>query len=61
MSLKILHRPTADTQYRVAGWPLGSEGRKHFAAAALYDEDGRPVALAKAIWIELRKGITGDA
>jgi hypothetical protein len=34
-------------------WPLGIEGRKHHAAAALFGEDGSVRAEAKATWIKL--------
>jgi hypothetical protein len=32
----------------VMGWVLGSQGRKHAAAAAILGEDGTPRALARA-------------
>ncbi|MBS0375976.1 MAG: hypothetical protein JSR73_15460 [Proteobacteria bacterium] len=40
----------------VVGWSLGSRGRTHRAATALYGEDGRCVARATALWIEPRAG-----
>jgi hypothetical protein len=40
--------------YIVAGWPLGSAGRVHRAGAALYERDGRRVALAESLWITPR-------
>jgi hypothetical protein len=36
------------------GWGLGREGRKYEAGSAIYAEDGRPLARARATWIELR-------
>ena len=33
-------------------WPLGVEGRKHFSAACLY-QNQRPCAVARATWIRL--------
>jgi hypothetical protein len=36
----------------VVGWPLGEEGRKLYAGTALYGEGGRPLARARATWIE---------
>lgn len=33
-------------------WPLGVEGRKHFSAACLY-QDQKPCAVARATWIRL--------
>ncbi len=38
----------------VAAWPLGSDGRKHRGASALYGADGRVIARSEALWIEPR-------
>jgi hypothetical protein len=35
------------------GWPIGVEGRKHYAGSALFDDDGAEVAAAAATWIEI--------
>ena len=35
----------------VVGWPLGEEGRKLYAGTALFGEDGRHLASARATWI----------
>jgi hypothetical protein len=40
-------------EYVLAAWRLGSEGRKHRAASAVYDADGRCLAIAEALWITL--------
>jgi len=37
----------------VTGWPLYVEGRKRLAGSAVHGEDGRLVALARAVWIEV--------
>lgn len=37
----------------VTAWPLAVEGRKHFAGSAVYGNDGRLVARARAVWIEV--------
>lgn len=37
----------------VMGWPLGKEGRKRLVGSAVYATDGRLVALARAVWIEV--------
>jgi hypothetical protein len=39
----------------VVSWPLTVEGRKRNAGAALFSEDGSPLAVARALWIELRE------
>jgi hypothetical protein len=36
------------------GWELRAAGRKRHTASALLDADGRALALAQALWIELR-------
>jgi hypothetical protein len=35
----------------VVAWPLGEDGRKLYAATALYGEDSRPLARGRATWI----------
>jgi hypothetical protein len=40
----------------VTGWTLGREGRKHESATALLGADGRMLARARALWIELKQG-----
>ncbi len=43
----------AEGRYRICAWPLGGEGRKRLAGAALFDEGGRCLAAAEAVWILL--------
>jgi len=38
----------------VIGWSLGSDGRKHEAGTAIFDEDGELCGRARAVWIEPR-------
>jgi hypothetical protein len=38
----------------IAAWRTAREGRKHHAAGCLYAEDGTPLAVSQALWIELR-------
>lgn len=38
----------------VAAWALGSDGRKHRGASALYTADSARIARAEALWIEPR-------
>jgi len=40
-------------RYVVIAWPLGSEGRKRFAATAILSEEQKLCALARAIWFPL--------
>ncbi|HEX7962948.1 MAG TPA: hypothetical protein VF493_23765 [Terriglobales bacterium] len=43
----------AERPHVIVSWPLGWEGRKSFAAAALYTASGELCAKAKATWIKL--------
>lgn len=43
----------AEKPHVIASWSLGWEGRKSFAAAALFTADGELCAKAKATWIKL--------
>ena len=38
----------------IVSWPLGNDQRKRESAAALFDAEGTPLALARALWIQLR-------
>jgi hypothetical protein len=50
-----LRRPVhAGQDHVVVAWPRGDEGRKHLAAAALLDAQGGVLAVANALWIQLR-------
>ncbi|MCW5633030.1 MAG: hypothetical protein KIT17_06800 [Rubrivivax sp.] len=37
----------------VTAWPIGQEGRRRMAASAIHTEHGQPVAVARAVWIEV--------
>jgi hypothetical protein len=43
--------PEAGEPCVVAAWPLGEDGRKLYAATALFGEGGRSLAWARATWI----------
>jgi hypothetical protein len=43
----------ADTPCIVIAWPLGDEGRRRHAGTAIFRADGRLVAVARAIWVEV--------
>jgi hypothetical protein len=51
---EIVEAPRVGEECIAVGWPLGSEGRKHFAGSALFASSGRLLAKAQAVWIELR-------
>jgi len=43
-----------DESCTVIGWRMGSNGRKHEAGTAIFDEDGELCGRARALWIEPR-------
>lgn len=44
----------AGRPHAIVSWPIAVDGRKRTAGSALFDADGRRLARAKALWIELR-------
>jgi hypothetical protein len=38
----------------VIGWPIESEGRKHYAGTAIFNDQGEVVAKAFQTWIEVK-------
>lgn len=43
----------------VTAWPLGGEGRKRFAASAVHTDQGRLIASARAVWVEVPSAAWG--
>ena len=54
MSVRIDHVPQIDEPCVIAAWAIDSDGRKHRAGTALFDEAGRSCAVGVATWIELK-------
>jgi hypothetical protein len=54
MHAHVDRRVHAGESCTVIGWKLGSDGRKHYAGTAIFDQDGELCARARATWIELR-------
>lgn len=46
-------RLESDAPCILIAWPLGDEGRRRHAGTALYRADGRLVAFARAVWVEV--------
>jgi hypothetical protein len=44
-----------DESCTVVGWSIGSDGRKHEAGTAIFDEDGELCGRGRALWIEPRR------
>jgi hypothetical protein len=54
LTARIEHPVATGESHAIVSWPLATDGRKRHAAAALFDADGRMLAAAGALWIELR-------
>lgn len=53
LSAKVVRPVKPGESCVVLGWSEGSESRKHFAGTAIFGDDGRLLALARATWISL--------
>ena len=54
LTVELRQRPRAGEPHVVVAWPVGSDGRKHHSASALYNATGEVLAVADSLWIELR-------
>ncbi len=59
MTAQIQSLPAVDEDCVLMAWSTGSDGRKHGSASALYGNDGRLLAHALTIWIELKVPLAG--
>ncbi len=53
MACEIRDRPQRGDTCIVASWPGATEGRKHFATTALFNQNGDLMAKARQIWISI--------
>ncbi len=53
-AVEIHRRPAPGERLIAAAWPVGSDGRKHFADAVLLDADRNIIAAANTLWIEIK-------
>jgi hypothetical protein len=51
MAAHVLRLPNVDEPHVVLGWRIGEEGRKRYAASAVYDAAGEVLATARSTWI----------
>jgi hypothetical protein len=51
MAAHVLRLPRLGEELVVAGWRVGEEGRKRYAASALYAGGGEVVAAARSTWL----------
>ena len=54
MAATVVRLPRTNERCIVAGWHIGTEGRKHFAATVLFSEGGNLLGKARATWIETK-------
>jgi hypothetical protein len=52
MTARVDRVPEAGEPCVVTAWPLGEDGRKLYAATALFAEDGELLAVARQVWIQ---------
>jgi hypothetical protein len=55
MTAEVRERPEPGEALVAAAWPAGAEGRKHASRSALYGADGRVLARAACLWIEIKE------
>ena len=53
MTARVDARPVVGEPHVVVGRALGRDGRKSFTASTLYDADGRVVACARHVWLQV--------
>lgn len=59
LAARIEHPIRAGSRCVVTGWCIGVDGAKHYAGTAVFDEDGRLCAYAKATWVGRRNPASG--
>ena len=57
MSARIESRPRPGTRCIITAWPTSRDGRKRMAEAALHDEGGKLLAVAKTTWIAVEREV----
>jgi hypothetical protein len=57
MSASIAARPRIGERCAITAWPVGRDGRKRFAEAAIHGEAGRLLAVARATWIAVDRQV----
>jgi hypothetical protein len=58
IAARIDRTPVLGTPHVIMSWLVGRDGRKMFSGSAIYDEQSRLCAVARATWIELRPTAT---
>ncbi len=58
LAAEIQRRPKPGERLIAMGWGRSVDGRKHYADSALIDESGAAIAVANAVWIELKTKVS---
>lgn len=53
LAVALDERPRAGEPCVLTAWSLGGEGRRRHAGTALFDREGRLLAKARAVWVEV--------
>lgn len=56
-TVRIDRRPSVGERCTVLTWQTGVEGRKHYADATLFGEDGEALAFCNALWIKVSHAV----
>jgi acyl-coenzyme A thioesterase PaaI-like protein len=54
LAARILRPVQVGKTYVAAAWPIGRDGRKHYATGAILSAEDEPCAVSRATWIELK-------
>src|SRR4051812_35107072 len=54
LAVRVLEPVRAGEPHTIVSWPVALDGRKRHAGAALHSADGELLAVARALWIELK-------
>ena len=55
ITAEVFERPKAGDELLVTAWTIQIEGKKHFAGAAIFDQQGNLFSKAKTVWIGRRE------
>lgn len=53
MAARIDRRPAPGERLTVTGWAIDHDGRKHHSGSVLHDASGAPIAMARALWVDV--------
>lgn len=53
LTTEVVRSPGVGEECAVLGWPMGSDGRKHFVRSAVLSKEGGVLAHTLAVWLEV--------